>query len=248
MFRPLENEALDNWFRRLNAPLKRLPAEEQARLNEEVGQHLEALVAANEAQGRKPEEAWMLALDQFGDPERFGQQMAEEWRQSRIGFRADMIAILFGLGLYVLLWPVQHPLCDLWFQSLRDAHGISILGFVSVLRAVIGYGSLIGINAAIGLKYPVQALKSAFYGHIVWHAGTWISAAVFWTVTTKNGIGPVAWVTMVTHPKFLLLVPLWALLGAAIAYLASVTKRGWYRPTVDDLKISLPRRRSQLSR
>ncbi len=78
MFNPSENEALDQWFQRLNAPLKRLPPQERAELHQEVRQHLESLVAANEELGSSPQEAWELAMTQFGDPARIGRRLAWE--------------------------------------------------------------------------------------------------------------------------------------------------------------------------
>ena len=44
MFSPLENESVDTWFQRFNAPLKNLPAEERILLYQEVRQYLESLV------------------------------------------------------------------------------------------------------------------------------------------------------------------------------------------------------------
>ena len=96
MFSPLENESSEQWFQRLNAPLKRLPAEQRAELHAEVRQHLEALAAANEELGSTPEEAWEHALAQFGDPGNFGKRMAQEWHlgQNRLPCR---------LGCYLCL-------------------------------------------------------------------------------------------------------------------------------------------------
>ena len=98
MFNPLENEAAEAWFNRLNAPLKRLPAEERVALHQEVRQHLDALAAANEELGSSPEEAWKHALEQFGDPTRIGRRMAWEWRCSHSLFSSEMRAVLYGMA------------------------------------------------------------------------------------------------------------------------------------------------------
>ena len=45
-----------------------------------------------------------------------------------------------------------------------------------------------------------------------------------------------------------LLMPVWLLAQTVIAYLASVTRRGWYTPSLADFKLTLPRRRPQISR
>jgi len=251
MFSPLNDPQVEDWFQRLNAAWKRMPADEQVRQREEVQQHLESLIADREKQGEAPDTAWRVALDQFGDPESFGRRIAEEWRQSKRGFRADLTAIGFGLGLNILFWLFAGPLCGLWFQSLRDAHGIGVFTFVGALRLVIGYSGLILVNSAIGLRYPLQALKGAFYSHILWEtwtAGTTFMLLIALTAHSQNGLAfnSEGYLTSeenrfaIVHS--LLRVPLWWLLATAISYLASVTKRGWYRPTWDDFKLTLPKR------
>jgi len=40
----------------------------------------------------------------------------------------------------------------------------------------------------------------------------------------------------------------WVLGQTVVAYLASVTKRGWYRSSLADFKLTLPRKRIQISR
>ncbi len=77
MLNPSENEALNQWFQRLNAPLKCLPPQERAGLHQEVRQHLESLAAANEELGSPPQEAWELAMIQFGNPPRLGGDCGE---------------------------------------------------------------------------------------------------------------------------------------------------------------------------
>jgi len=191
MFSPLNDPQVEDWFQRLNAAWKRMPADEQVRQREEVQQHLESLIADREKQGEAPDTAWRVALDQFGDPESFGRRIAEEWRQSKRGFRADLTAIGFGLGLNILFWLFAGPLCGLWFQSLRDAHGIGVFTFVGALRLVIGYSGLILVNSAIGLRYPLQALKGAFYSHILWEtwtAGTTFMLLIALTAHSQNGL------------------------------------------------------------
>lgn len=78
MFSPHKQTETEDWFQRLNAPLKRLPAQERAELHTEVRQHLDALAAAHEELGSPPDEAWRLALAQFGDPTRIGRRLRRE--------------------------------------------------------------------------------------------------------------------------------------------------------------------------
>ncbi len=209
MFSPLENEELDRWFQRLNAPLKRLPADERAEVHQEVRQHLEALAAANEELGSTPEEAWELAQIQFGDPGKFGRRMAREWHQSRTGFRAEMSAILFGLEIQTLMWFVAVGLPSIGIPMLAV-----ILLWLSVTEILL--------YIIMGRRYPLQAIKSALYLDIL------------------RGI----YLIGMFHPSLTSLI---GLLGfgvhVGLAYLASVTKRGWYKPTWADFKLTLPKRR-----
>ena len=78
MFSPLSDPHVDEWFQRFSGALKRLPAAERADLHQEVRQHLESLVAANEELGSSPQEAWQLAMAQFGDPAKIGWRLRRE--------------------------------------------------------------------------------------------------------------------------------------------------------------------------
>ena len=237
MFNPLENEILDEWFQRFNAPMKRLPAEERAVLNLEVRQHLEALVAANEELGSSPQEAWEHALQQFGDPTRIGRKMYQEWRQGKMGFCADMSAILFGLGLQAMRGVlVQWLLNSPNGTSHPDALLLWMLGFP--MTAIIGI--------SIGRKYPHQAIKGALLWPFLWPVGAWIAIATAykmgWTQISNGEALPL----LVLH--IILYNGTTFFLSCVTAYLASMTKRGWYRPSLADFKLTLPRRRPQVSR
>ena len=120
MFSPLNDPQVEQWFQRLNAPLKRLPAEERTQIHQEVRQHLEALAAANKELGSSPEEAWEHALKQFGDPGKFGKRMAREWKLGKTGCRVEIVAIGFGFGLQVLSWLIYQPLFAIVFQRLVE--------------------------------------------------------------------------------------------------------------------------------
>ena len=124
MFSPLNDPQVEQWFQRLNAPLKRLPAEERTQLHHEVRQHLEALAAANEELGSSPSEALELALQQFGDPSKFGKKMAQEWHQGKIGFRADAAAVMFGVGCQMTIMIAWMVLINVW-QSGHHNHPLS---------------------------------------------------------------------------------------------------------------------------
>ena len=243
MFSPLDDPQLEQWFVRFNAPLKRLPAEERAALHLEVRQHLEALAAANEELGSSPEEASVLALEQFGDPKIIGKRLSQEWRQGRTGFRADMAAIFYGFGLQTLWWVVERLVATECFARLFDAYGKSVLGIIVVVGSIIGYGGLVLVNTAIGRKYPFQAIKGAFYAYVLWNLWNLVSDAafIFLQPSLRHSLS-----IMLTHS--LPWMPLWMAGHVTVAYFASVTKRGWYRPALADFQLTLPRRRPQLSR
>ncbi len=238
MFSPLNDPQVEQWLQRLNAPLKRLPAEERAALHLEVRQHLDALAAANEELGSAPQDAAELALKQFGDPGKFGKRMAQEWSQEKMGFRADAAAIGFGFGSYALMDLIIWPLFRLWASHLVNTYGKGTLTFISVIGTVMFYAGFLLVNIAVGRKYPTQAIKGTFYGYVAWSLCWWISLAAI--VSTEPELFHRVSSTLTYS---LLWIPLWAAANMTISYLASVTKRGWYKPTWEDFKLTLPRRR-----
>ena len=244
MFNPLENEALDVWFQRFNAPLKRLPAEERANLHQEVRQHLESLVAANEELGSPPQEAWGLALTQFGDPARIGRRLAWEWRRGRSRVSPDMAAVLYGLGITTsAFFGVILALNSSWHWSgwwaFLSVHSEAVFGtaFMSIIPALTG--------AAIGKKFPRQALIGAFYSALLLPI---LPATVFMEAAGFFGHERVG-VMLGINLLLLVLGGLWLLLSGVVAYVASARKRRqWYRPRRTDFLLRLPPRRAQISR
>lgn len=136
------NEELDHWFQRLNAPLKHLPAQERVEIHAEVRQHLEALAAANEELGSPPEEAWQFAMAQFGNPTQIGRRLRREamallsdpnrWAVNPLMAAfihafvhcAGVLAMGIALGLLVvggmLLVKPELPISDPWSIGIRD--------------------------------------------------------------------------------------------------------------------------------
>ena len=239
MFSPLNDSTVADWFRRLDAAWRRMPAEEQARQREEVQQHLEGLVAAKVASGQADEDAWNAALVQFGDPTQIGRKMYYEWRQSRTGFRVDMIAILFGYGLHLLMGPVLQSSLNIYFGAFAGSHGTSVVSLLSPIGHLLTYGSLIMINAAIGWKYPAQAIRGATYAWLLFTLSNWILVYAFY-VAHPDAFRQQFSIYFVHSVPWM---PLWAAAQVAVAYLASVTKRGWYKPTWEDFKLTWPKRR-----
>lgn len=222
MLTPRNFEETEDWFKRLDKPLQRLPARERADVHTEVRQHLEELAAAHEELGSSPEEAWSFALAQFGNPQQFGRKMSQEWQKSQTSFRADRKAIGFGIGLNALAGLV----CTALFACASP-----LLGLISTFAA----GLL--VNGILGRRYPLQALKSSLWSSLFCEIGglTAIVLAV--------RLVPDAMTINVTAAPFHAIALLYLLPWAGTAYLASMTKRGWYRPTLEDFSLTLPRLR-----
>ena len=101
------------------------------------------------------------------------------------------------------------------------------------------------IYAPIGLRYPLQAIKGAFYANIVSYICSWglvIAAA------SAQPIHNLTHLFSTMFARSMLQMPLWMAGHLTVAYLVSATKRGWYRPTLADFKLTMPRRRPQISR
>ena len=217
MFSPLNDPTIADWFNRLDAAWRRLPEAERTRQREEVQQHLESLVAAKVAEGQTSEEAWSVALAQFGDPTQIGRKLYREWKQSKVGFRAEMSAILFALELQVLI--------RLFFVLF----GLMMVIGIPPIVCVLLYLACFPLACVfVGRRYPMQAIKGVFYAGLL--CSLWMGV--------EYQTSPV---------RFLASTFIVVSFQVLIAYLASVTKRGWYKPTLADFKLTLPAWR-QISR
>ena len=233
---PLNDPISEDWFRRLNAPLKRLPHEERAALHSEITQHLDQLAAANRELGSTPEEAWALALTQFGDPAKIGRRLAGEWHKSQRVPSAAWQAIGFGIVFKLVLDQVGLALQE----NLGDStHPVTAACFL------LGGGASLLTGLAIGLKYPLQALRGSFYSSVFLQLLI-ICIALSQTLISPTEVidGHVVGVHVsIGHSWLDLLGNKFP--GCAAAYLASVTRRGWYRPSLADFKLSLPQKKAR---
>lgn len=241
----LNSPAVTEWFQRLEAAWRRMPAEERTRQRDEVQQHLEGLVTAKVAQGQSVGDAWKAALSQFGDPTQIGRKVYDEWQQSRTSFRADMTAILFGLGLWALNYCLiqilfSFPLITIFTGKPYPQWQHTITS--SIALETLLYGGSILIYALLGWKYPFQAIKGALFTFVLSALLGWIPIAMY--VVRDNHAHLLT--AMVT--RTLPLMPLRLVAILMLSYFASVTKRGWYRPSLADFKITLPSRTKQISR
>ena len=92
----------EQFLARLNKPLRWMPRSARVELHAELRQHLDALIAAHEELGSSPEEAFDLALHQFGDPAKIGRKLWWEWFwSSRPCVSKECQAALHALLVYV---------------------------------------------------------------------------------------------------------------------------------------------------
>lgn len=236
MFSPPNSPAVTDWFQRLEASWRRMPAEERTRQREEVQQHLEALAKANEELGSPPAEAWHSALTQFGNPSKFGRRMVWEWRRGQGWVSPDMAAVLYGVGVHaaasVGLVVLYCAVCLLDYFSGARVLGNGA-GWLMTLGYFVGVPTLTGF--VLGRKFPQRALTGAFYAALALPVLPLLTASVAsalqspgetWTnVVEAVGIG--ADLISVT---------------CGAAYLASArARREWYRPALANFKLALPR-------
>lgn len=119
-------------------------------------------------------------------------------------------------------------------------HGQATCAAVTVISNALLYGGAAGMSILVGRKHPYQAIKSAFYAIVPYVAlagwGLWNSI-----ITPPNEDNNLA--RLIANVSCFLGFMAVALVSSA--YLASVTKRGWYKPTLEDFKLTLPKRRRQ---
>ena len=121
-----------------------------------------------------------------------------------------------------------------YMPSVRVQHGIPAS---SVVVKACGYGWVLFSLVAIGRKYPSHAIKSVFYTIVLICLWSWGSIAF---VLVQHGTLAPGLSGQLLHSS--LMLPLWTTIEVSIAYLVSVTKRGWYGPTLADFKLTLPKR------
>lgn len=241
MFSPLENEELDHWFQRLNAPLKHLPADERREMHTEVRQHLEALAVANEELGSTPEEAWEYALTQFGNPSKFGRRMAWEWRRKQGLVGPQLAAIVCGIGVTAIVSPGI-----MLINWLASTVTYLVMNIILIHEFIDGYTWIfvwtpIIAGLVVGRKHPHWALAGVFYAALTWPI---LPGLYMLSYGIQQG-HPEPSVIRQCSEGYGAIITLWLLLTCVTSYLASVTKRGWYRPPLADFKITLPSRRRQ---
>ena len=234
MSSPLNDPTVTDWFRRFDAAAKHLPAEDRAAQHEELRQHLDALTAANVASGQSPEAAQQNALTRLGDPSQIGRKLDREWHKNQYVSRAAWQAI--GVGIICKLALDQIGL------ALQENFG-DLIHPVIEANFLLGGGAFLMTGIAVGLRYPSQALRGAFYGLLFWHLLILCIVLPHMLLSPAEAVnGHAVRINVSFIHGWLMSLPICTFYGCAAAYLASVTRRGWYRPSLADFKLSLPKK------
>jgi hypothetical protein len=152
MVSPRSDALIDDYFSQLNAQLRALPEEQRRELEQELRQHLAALVAANEEIGRSPEEATAAALARFGDPVRIGRRLARESRSPSVcrwasDGRSRWVRAAILIGVNTGAWI---------FGGMMKTGGV----FPASLRAA-PWGALIGLTIWLSQQWYYRARRDA---------------------------------------------------------------------------------------
>ncbi len=203
---PAEDEVqaqIEDYLDFLCAPLLGIvPYAQRRRLRLETEDHLRALAEDFEAEGFAPAEAVTVALREYGEPWRIGQDFAEAWlsgphpcRFARWTDAATLRAFgWFGVGSVTTLLGVEQctlmPHQDsLWLlvQCLAVAAPLLagvLTGFAlhpktasGVCRAVAALGLASGAAGALVLPHP-EVLQLALFQMVFWLPAGCLSAAV----------------------------------------------------------------------
>ena len=169
------NKEWDDYLRRLYRPLHSLPPDARAEAQQELRQHLDALVAAQIELGATDEEAVRAALHLFGDPARVGRRLAGEWR-----FQHTQITIWAFLCCWMTR-AVVGSLFTQWQSHIIDTrpsaewNGAHFTAFRSVEElCVVLVSSLV-----VGWFVPGCAFRVAFYTWLVFSGEPYVSLLAF---------------------------------------------------------------------
>lgn len=124
-------ESLDDFLSRIEAHLGDLPAARRTETLAEARGHLEAMLAANRADGWGETAAWQKTARDFGDADQIGRDLAREWKRAprveTVGAsltQAEKVAqivrlvpwMIAGIGFFALFpWMAQHHLTGAFY-------------------------------------------------------------------------------------------------------------------------------------
>ena len=228
---------VEEWFQQLEKAARHLPGDEREKLHQELRQHLESLAADKIGAGQRAEEAYILSLGQMGNPGRIGRKVYLVWKQAQGGFRAEVGVVFFVLLINFMLLTFRSFCFGLW----THAHGWQSIS--GTLYFLISFGIAVVVGFVVGTLFPFQALIASLYG-----------MTLVWALEVIKMISLTPYILGGASEQVKVLIDaaiwtfVWIILAVITAYLASVTKRGWYKPTLADFKLTLPRRWAQAGR
>ncbi len=156
----------EHFVAKLNKSLRWTPARIRTELHAELRQHLEALAAAHEELGSSPEEAYDLALRQFGDPAKIGRKLWWEWfRGTKPSVGPACQAAVHILAVYTfaeLAYFVPLLFAPFGLPPPRSMEPVirSVL-IVTMFLFTVGIPLAAGFWA--GRKFPGHAVKAALW-------------------------------------------------------------------------------------
>ena len=163
----------EQFVKKLNKSLRWTPASVRTELHAELRQHLEALAAAHEELGSSPDEAFDLALLQFGDPTKIGRKLWWEWfRGTRPCVSPGCQAALLALWVYFLcdsllfltslLTPDGHIIPNHLWLAITSSRFAAFLPS-STPQIMVSFVLVAGIPLLAGFtagrKFPGRAVK-----------------------------------------------------------------------------------------
>lgn len=155
----LREQKIHLYSLRVTSCLLGMPLREKEEIRQEVRQHLAALIATQEYEGKSEVEAIEAALHQFGDPHKIRAEIARSWRKKRknriiserkareaakpIGQRRReqavswLSALVFGVSYYVLISTISTVGAQVWIRLgiISIVWGL-ISGFVRTIQPV----------------------------------------------------------------------------------------------------------------
>lgn len=203
---PAEEEAqaqVEDYLDYLCAPLLGIaPHAQRRRLRLETEDHLRALAEDFEAEGFAPDEAVAVALREYGEPWRIGQDFAEAWLSGsappHLARYADAATLRafgwFGVfSVLTLLAVEQYALVPRQENLLPLIEGLAVVSPLlagvltgsalhpktagGVCRAVAALGLASGAAGALVLPHP-EVLQFALFQFVFWLPAGCLSAAV----------------------------------------------------------------------
>lgn len=214
-------EEWDDYLRRLHRPLRGLPPDARAEAQQELRQHLDALVAAHRELGATEDAAVRAALRSFGDPARVGRRLVREWQRKHSRVSTEWWAVLFTLAFYALAVSVTRS-GDIFMGRTTDT--VQVIVALVVIPLVTG--------ATTGLLFPKVAVASVLFATLSTASLLLLPAVLLLALEPDAG-------TIYAFKVFTVQAMCWLPLSCLAAYVTSALRRKeLYRVIWRDLKLT----------